>query len=136
MAADGRRRGLAWDCGAAVSNLLAYLELGQCILLTAMGFYLLGRLLTGRTDADCRKLSDLIHSCGGRDSLFQYYGSFGTTVDSKNIEYGPGTIYADLGFGVGGRSCSNFLASTVKPDGPALIYTHHGPRVNKLFVGT
>ena len=38
-------------------------------------------------------------------------------VDSKKLEYEPGTIYAgflsSLGFGVGGESCSNFLASTV-----------------------
>ena len=37
-------------------------------------------------------------------------------VDSKELEYGPGTIYAgcpsSLGFGVGGPSYSNFLAST------------------------
>ena len=37
-------------------------------------------------------------------------------VDSKNLEDGPRTIYAgvpsSLGFGVGGQSYSNFLAST------------------------
>ena len=42
---------------------------------------------------------------------------FSCTVDSKKLEYGPGAIYAgfpsSLGFGVGGQSCSNFLASTV-----------------------
>ena len=40
------------------------------------------------------------------------------TVDSKKLEYGPGTSNADapcsLGFGVGGRSYSTFLASTTK----------------------
>ena len=40
-----------------------------------------------------------------------------STVDSKELEYGPGTICAgfacSLGFGVGGQSYSNFLASTV-----------------------
>ena len=39
------------------------------------------------------------------------------TVDSKKLEYGPGTIYAgfpsSLGFGVGGQSYSKFPASTV-----------------------
>ena len=38
------------------------------------------------------------------------------SVDSKKLEYGPVTIYAgfpsSLGFGVGGQSYSNFLAST------------------------
>ena len=37
-------------------------------------------------------------------------------VDSKKLELGPGTIYAgvpsSLGFGDGGQSSSNFLAST------------------------
>ena len=39
-----------------------------------------------------------------------------TTVDSKELEYGPETVYAvfsSLGFGVGGQSYSNFLAATV-----------------------
>ena len=40
-------------------------------------------------------------------------------VDSKTLEYGPGTNYAgfpsSLCFGVGGPSYSNFLASTVLP---------------------
>ena len=39
------------------------------------------------------------------------------TVDSKKLEYGPGKIYdavpSSLGFGVGGQSYSNLLASTV-----------------------
>ena len=39
------------------------------------------------------------------------------TVDSKKLEYGPGTIYAGFpffqAFGVEGQSYSNFLASTV-----------------------
>ena len=39
-------------------------------------------------------------------------------VDSKKLEYGPGTIYAgvpsSLGFGVGGQQYSNFLASTLQ----------------------
>ena len=38
-------------------------------------------------------------------------------VDSKKLEYGPGTICAgfpsSLGFGLGGQSCSDFLACTV-----------------------
>ena len=38
-------------------------------------------------------------------------------VDSKKLVYGTRTIYAgvpsSLGFGVGGRPYSNFLASTV-----------------------
>ena len=37
------------------------------------------------------------------------------TVDSKKLEYGPGTMFAgfpSLGFGLGGLSYSNFLAST------------------------
>ena len=38
-------------------------------------------------------------------------------VDSKKMEYGPGTMYAafpsSLGFRVAGQSYSNFLASTV-----------------------
>ena len=42
------------------------------------------------------------------------------TVESNKLEYGPGTIYANfpssLGFGVGVRSYSNLLASTVGPD--------------------
>ena len=41
----------------------------------------------------------------------------GCTIDSKKLEYRPRTIYAGfafcLGFGVGGQSYSNFLASTV-----------------------
>ena len=44
------------------------------------------------------------------------------TVDSKKLEYGPGTKYAglpsSLGFGAGGQSYSNFLASTVELLGP------------------
>ena len=40
----------------------------------------------------------------------------GLTVDSKKLEQGRRMIHADfgssLGFGLGGRSCSNFLAST------------------------
>ena len=43
------------------------------------------------------------------------------TVDSKKLEYGPGTRYSGfpsfLGFGVGGQSYSNFLISTVVPYG-------------------
>ena len=39
------------------------------------------------------------------------------TVDSKKLEYGPGTIYvgcaSSRGFEVGGQSYSNFLASTL-----------------------
>ena len=39
------------------------------------------------------------------------------TVDSKQLEYGPGTICAgfpsSLGFGVWGQSYSNFLTFTV-----------------------
>ena len=39
------------------------------------------------------------------------------TAGSKNLEYGPGTIYAGvpftLSFGVGGQAYSKFLASTV-----------------------
>ena len=41
-------------------------------------------------------------------------------VDSKKLEYGPGTIYAmlldpsSLGFGVGGQSYSNLLAFLVR----------------------
>ena len=39
------------------------------------------------------------------------------TVDSKKLKYEPRTIYdgfpSTLGFGVGGKSYSNFLASTV-----------------------
>ena len=42
---------------------------------------------------------------------------FWAAVDSEKLEYGPGTICADfpssLGFGAGGQSYSNFLASTV-----------------------
>ena len=38
-------------------------------------------------------------------------------VDSKKLEYEPGTIYdefpSSLGFAVGGQPYSNFLASTV-----------------------
>ena len=39
-----------------------------------------------------------------------------STLDSKRLEYGPGTIHGgfpSLGFGAGGQSYSNFLASTV-----------------------
>ena len=39
------------------------------------------------------------------------------TLGSRKLEYGPGTIYADVpsspGFGVGGLSYSKFLAPTV-----------------------
>ena len=48
-----------------------------------------------------------------------------TTVDSKELEHGPGRIYASLpsslGLGLGGQSHSNFLASTV----------YQGPRHEK-----
>ena len=41
------------------------------------------------------------------------------TVDSKKLEHGCRMIYAGVpsffGFGVGGRLCSNFLASTASP---------------------
>ena len=40
-----------------------------------------------------------------------------STVDSNKLEFGPGSIYgcpSSLGFGVGGESSSNFLASTVR----------------------
>ena len=41
-------------------------------------------------------------------------GTQSPTVDSKKLEYGPGATYAgspsSLGFGVGGKSYSNFLA--------------------------
>ena len=44
---------------------------------------------------------------------------FWVTVNSKKLEFGPGAIYAvfpsSLGYGVGGQSSSNFLASSVKP---------------------
>ena len=43
----------------------------------------------------------------------------GITVDSKKLEHGCRMMYAGcssfFGFGAGGRSCSNFLASTVGP---------------------
>ena len=40
-------------------------------------------------------------------------------MDSRKLEYGPGTTYAvffpsSLGFRVGGQSCSNFLASGLR----------------------
>ena len=50
--------------------------------------------------------------CGGTLGRGPIY-----TVDSKKLEHGSGTIYAGvpscLGFGVGGQSYCNFLASTV-----------------------
>ena len=43
------------------------------------------------------------------------------TVDSKKWEYGRRVMYADVPsffvLGVGGRSCSNFLAATVPLEG-------------------
>ena len=46
-----------------------------------------------------------------------FFGSETDTVNSKKLEYGPGTICAgypsSLGFEVGGQSHSNFLAHTV-----------------------
>ena len=46
--------------------------------------------------------------------------SYSSTVDSRELENGPGTIYAGflsfLGFEVGGRLYSNFLAAAVELD--------------------
>ena len=50
----------------------------------------------------------------------------GYTVGSRKFEYGPGTNYGGVpsfvGFGVGGQSYSNFLASTVADIGPYKAY--------------
>ena len=56
--------------------------------------------------------------------LFQALGLWTTTEDSEKLEHGPRTSSAwfpsSFGLGVGGQSCSNFLASTeggpVRPD--------------------
>ena len=47
----------------------------------------------------------------------EIWGQIRATLDSKKLEYGPGTIYGGvpcfLSFGIGGQSYANFLASPV-----------------------
>ena len=65
----------------------------------------------------CRVLGGRLSACSAERMSDELRDFMSATVDSQQLEYGPGRIYAgfpsSLGFGVGGQSYSNFLASTV-----------------------